>query len=178
MTRKERAKTSLLTCAWIALLILAAFKARGAFNVLIDWVGREGIGVIVWSTFAVFFAAFIYIVCRARALSKGSVALFVIGLLYALSFDIAEERIHLIKYGILGILVARDNFAHFGRRSILPVVLMGSAVAIADETVQFALPDRVGDLRDVLFGVIGSFWGGAMYIMQNHQQSASSLKKI
>ena len=62
------------------------------------------------------------------------------------------ERIHVIKYCLLGIFL----FYSFKDKSIFQRLLL--AVGFAEETLQYYLPYRVGELRDVLLdGVCAAF---------------------
>ncbi|HOO78715.1 MAG TPA: VanZ family protein [bacterium] len=71
-----------------------------------------------------------------------------------------EERIHLLEYALVGWLA----YAGLSRPAnpvewIAVPVLFGVFLGAADELVQFYLPDRVGDFRDVVFNSCGSAWG-------------------
>jgi hypothetical protein len=73
-----------------------------------------------------------------------------------------EERIHLVEYGILGILFARalasDPRAGRGRVFLLALVL-GAAAGLVDELIQGILPSRYGDPRDVAFNAVSVLLG-------------------
>lgn len=70
------------------------------------------------------------------------------------------ERAHLLEYGLLAALFARAFRAHHDGAALAVLALLGvGLVGLADETVQWLTPVRVGDGRDVLLnlyaGVIG-----------------------
>ena len=79
------------------------------------------------------------------------------------------ERIHVLLFGLFGFLSQRL----FGTRVALIVCL---AVSGLDELLQFFLPNRVGDWRDVLTNVISSDLGmllSALSTTQNKNISNS-----
>ena len=63
-----------------------------------------------------------------------------------------EERLHFIVFGVLGFL-SETNFGL--KRSLVICLFVGGL----DEILQWVLPDRVGDLRDVGFNWLASIGG-------------------
>ncbi len=63
-------------------------------------------------------------------------------LAWGATFDRPEETMHILVFGLLGVLATRA----FGLRAGLPVIAI---CAGADELLQLYLPDRVGDWPDV-----------------------------
>lgn len=78
------------------------------------------------------------------------------------------ERVHLLEYGLLAVLFVRALRPHHGG-ALLPVlaVLGVGLVGLADETVQWLTPVRVGDVRDVLLngyaGLVGALFALALW---------------
>ena len=74
--------------------------------------------------------------------------------------EIPEERIHLLQYGGLGYLTLSSlqcyptNFLIYS--SAFGFVLL---VGCGDELIQWLLPNRVFDLRDILFNILGGVGG-------------------
>ncbi|MDJ0841819.1 MAG: VanZ family protein [Acidobacteriota bacterium] len=71
------------------------------------------------------------------------------------------ERTHLFEYGVVAILVhqALIERARQGGRVPVPAVLaivLTSILGLIDEFIQYALPNRIYDPRDVLFNVIAA----------------------
>ena len=67
-----------------------------------------------------------------------------------------EERMHLIIYGIVALLIyaALLERSTSGRKvfaSPLVVVVVTTVLGLIDECLQLALPDRVFDVRDILY---------------------------
>ena len=74
---------------------------------------------------------------------------------------IAEERIHLIEYGVVAVFIyeALTERASKGRRVPAPALLAflaAAAVGALDESIQAFLPNRAFDIRDVGFNVLAA----------------------
>ncbi len=68
-----------------------------------------------------------------------------------------EEAIHFIEYGLLGFFLYRALRHHIGDNSIyLVAFLMGSIVGTFDEILQWVVPQRYFDLRDVGLNALSS----------------------
>ena len=80
--------------------------------------------------------------------------------------DIPEERVHFLQYGLLGILVfmTRRSGSWWELGALAGFVVL---VGIGDELIQWWLPNRVGDLRDVAMnagaGVLGLWIGRSLF---------------
>ena len=76
----------------------------------------------------------------------------------SLSLDVWVERIHFIEYAVLGLLISRaGNF-----RTLLGIIYSGFLVTLigaVDEIIQWFLPNRVGDMRDVFMNSVGGLSG-------------------
>jgi hypothetical protein len=71
----------------------------------------------------------------------------------------AEERTHLIEYGVVAVFIheALTERASQGRRVPVPAllaVLATALVGVLDECIQAFVPNRVFDSRDILFNVL------------------------
>lgn len=92
------------------------------------------------------------------AVALGIVAAYLV-LLTRLS--IPGERIHLIEYGIVGafiyeaLLERRNNGRTVYAPAILPVIV-ASVLGIIDECIQYFLPNRIFDSRDIVFNVLAA----------------------
>lgn len=86
------------------------------------------------------------------------VALAVIYALLLVRIERPEERLHLVEYGAITALVFAAMWARFQPRrrlglAFIVAVVVGSALGWLDEGVQYLLPDRVYELRDVMLNV-------------------------
>lgn len=85
-----------------------------------------------------------------------------------LSLGMVEERLHFLVFGAFGAL----SMALFRPRVAFMLCL---AVAAGDEFLQYFLPDRVGDWRDVAMNSIASV-AAALFVLAaflNHRQEGS-----
>lgn len=95
-----------------------------------------------------------------------TVLIFLAGLIYSFFLPLPEERIHLVQFGLLGLLACpslkgRENGGWIWLwKPFLFVLLIGAA----DEVLQWFLPDRVFDTRDILFNALGGVWGILLYL--------------
>ncbi len=88
------------------------------------------------------------------------------GIGYSFSLPIPEERIHLVQFGLLGLLACPSlkgsNLS--GWIWLWKPLLFVFLVGLSDEVLQWFLPDRVFDLRDILFNTLGGIWGILLYL--------------
>ncbi len=76
----------------------------------------------------------------------------------AINLEIPEERVHFLEYGILGYLVLNATINSWS----LPVFssfIIVSMIGGGDEIIQWFLPSRVGDMRDVFMNSFGGLMG-------------------
>jgi VanZ like protein len=88
------------------------------------------------------------------------------GVGYSFTLPLPEERIHLVQFGLLGLLACSSlkGRGDGGRIWFWKPLLFVFLVGVADEVFQWFLPDRVFDLRDILFNTIGGIWGILLYM--------------
>jgi VanZ family protein len=89
-------------------------------------------------------------------------AYILIGILLAILLELPEERVHIIKYGLLGFLTAKDFYSSRYNSLRYPIIFC-LAVGITDELFQSLLPYRVGDVRDVFFDSLSATLGALFY---------------
>ena len=93
----------------------------------------------------------------------------------SLSLDVWVERIHFIEYAVLGLLISRA----VNVRTLHGIIYTGCLVTLigaVDEIIQWFLPNRVGDMRDVFMNSVGGLsglWLGRFLFWDQHL-----LKKI
>lgn len=94
-------------------------------------------------------------------------AVFMAGFLFAWHLDILVERVHLLEYGLLGGLAIGDSLRE--EKKIIKASIFSAlfilGVSIVDETFQWWLPYRVGDVRDVVFNEVGGLWGMSLFLI-------------
>ncbi len=66
-----------------------------------------------------------------------------------------EEALHFVEYGVLGLLLFRALRCRLSDRSVFPAVLLvGALFGVLDEFVQWLVPGRFWDLRDVFVNAL------------------------
>lgn len=90
----------------------------------------------------------------------------VLGLYFSWSLKIVAERIHILEYGLLGYLASQDLFkTKLSFKSALFIFITLAIFAFLDEGLQYFLPYRVFDLRDIVFNLAGGSWGLILFII-------------
>ena len=76
----------------------------------------------------------------------------------SLSLDVWVERIHFVEYAFLGLLISRAvNVTNL--QSIIFTVFLVTLIGTVDEIIQWFLPNRFGDMRDVFMNFVGGLSG-------------------
>ena len=76
----------------------------------------------------------------------------------SLSLDVWVERIHFVEYAVLGLLISRA----VNVRTLHGIIYTGCLITLIgalDEIIQWFLPNRVGDMRDVFMNSVGGLSG-------------------
>lgn len=89
-----------------------------------------------------------------------------LGGMMAMNIDIPEERIHFLEYGILGYLVLKATIDSW-RFSVIYSFFLVSIIGAGDETIQWFLPNRVGDISDVFKNSFGGLLGISIKRLKN-----------
>ena len=80
----------------------------------------------------------------------------------SISLDVWVERIHFVEYAFLGLLISR-TVKVINLRGIIYTGSLVTLIGSVDEIIQWFLPNRVGDMRDVFmnsFGGLSGVWLG------------------
>ena len=76
----------------------------------------------------------------------------------SLSLDVWVERIHFVEYAFLGLLISRAvNVTNL--QSIIFTGCLVTLIGTVDEIIQWFLPNRFGDMRDVFMNSVGGLSG-------------------
>ena len=66
-----------------------------------------------------------------------------------------EEAMHLLQYGVLSLLLYRAYSHRYGDRAAFAcAALLGAVLGIFDEVIQWAVPRRVFEFRDIIINVL------------------------
>ena len=88
----------------------------------------------------------------------------------SLSLDVWVERIHFIEYAVLGLLISRAvNLRTL--HGIIATCCLIILIGVVDEIIQWFLPNRVGDMRDVIMNSVGGLsglWLGRFLYWEQH----------
>ena len=77
---------------------------------------------------------------------------------FSLSLDVWVERIHFIEYAVLGLLISRAVNVRT-LHGIISTCCLIILIGVVDEIIQWFLPNRVGDMRDVIMNSVGGLSG-------------------
>ena len=154
----------------LAVAVLAVFGTLSYARTVFDLISSAGfadtfkvaISIILFS-FGAAMLGWMLMVAKIRRLSDylllaGLAAVYLVVLL-TLS-DMPVERVHLIEYGLIGLLAhqaLRHRFAG-GDRALL-AVLVTLDVGLIDEVIQGLLPRRFYDTKDILVNTIAGLLG-------------------
>jgi len=96
-----------------------------------------------------------------------------------------EEAIHFLEYGLLGFLLFQALRYHIHDKGIyLIAFLIGALVGILDETLQWMIPRRVWDFRDLGINALSvglfqiAIWKGLKPKLQGFRMQSKSIKTI
>lgn len=152
--------------SWTLLIVVAVYSTL-AFSQPIDVILRNR----EWATGA-FILALLLVVGTAvayglRIRPGGAEVAVALGIaaVYLLAFlrmSIAEERGHLIEYGVLAVLIfaALEERRSNGRPVPAPgllAMLAAAVIGLVDEAIQQPIPERIFDWRDVGFNTLAAF---------------------
>ncbi|NLF26184.1 MAG: VanZ family protein [Deltaproteobacteria bacterium] len=153
---------SKITAAWVLLVLSSAFYARDLLAFLDRYLAPND--YLIWGSLLLF--ALILLTITRRVWPGGTLLIgeiLLLGLLAASLFEVSVERMHLVKYGVMGFFysldILKNNRSVPGKTALFLSTSFCALVAATDESCQHFIPDRVGDLRDVGFGAVGGLWG-------------------
>lgn len=149
----------LLVAAWVLVIMATLPFARAIRDALKDVVG-DGI-FIVAVVIAIIASAGLAVAHLGRTNSLKSANVFWLIVVFATILTLSArvqypiEAVHFVQYGVLGLL-AYGAFAHriYDLGVYAAAMLFCAIIGIVDETIQWALPDRVWDIRDIGFNAM------------------------
>jgi len=119
--------------------------------------GKEVLSITVNTILIITSVLVIFLFIKKRRKLMPIVLPLIIAIVFIKMIERPEERIHFLEYGILGFLV----FKAIGKEikqiilALIFIILIGSI----DEFIQYLLPNRVGDVRDIIMNSIGGIIG-------------------
>ena len=151
---------------WLAIVLYVLFIytslpfTRYVVELVYSTYGRPLVSVLINTALgmvAIFVA--LTILRSGESLPQKAIALLLLvtGGILSVALGLPEERIHFVEYALLGyiLFMATSTWTMPVLASALMVILVGSL----DEAIQWVLPNRVGDLKDILLNSIGGALG-------------------
>jgi len=163
---RDNNKVWLAIAAYVLAIYLTLPVMRPALGFLYAQMGRETLGTVIN---AVLSAAGLTVICffMKKGISRTLLALGLLGVTAVIVWRLErpEERVHFLEYGLLGFMLLSATKG--ARRQFLLSFAFVVALGSLDEFIQLLLPNRVGDLRDVLMnaggGILGIWLGKLWY---------------
>jgi len=156
-------KLSKLTIFLGAYIVISALYMNQAWYFLEGLIGRQNVKMLGISFLFIVAALLSWQVIKSgRGILKilFRLAIIAYALIFALRQPYLVEKLHVIEYGLLGWLAARDlNKNKLMLKNILLAFLFTVLITLLDEGLQKFLPWRVCDLRDVITNCISSALG-------------------
>ncbi len=120
--------------------------------------GPDLMGKIVIIFLFIVFLITLFFIFKNKGFKKFLISFLILLFLFIFSFYVKtpEEKLHLFEYFLLGILCYKSF------KNPFLIIFLIFTIALADEFVQYLLPMRYGDLKDVLSNIIG---GGAGFLI-------------
>ncbi len=150
--------------AVVVLYVVFIYASLPVTRYLVEYIyrtfGRTPVGVLVTTGLVVVAMVLAMGILNSRApLSSRATALVLLatGGLLSLKVGLPEEKIHFIEYGLLGYILLRATSTW--ARPVAASFIMVSIVGSIDEAIQWALPNRVGDLKDIVLNTLGGAIG-------------------
>lgn len=156
---------SKITVAWGAYIVVCAAFMLQVRSWLIGTFGDR----VVFAAFKlcfilIFVLTLIYAFRKHPGLFRvcAVFCIFVLGYLLVLWQPYFSEKTHVLTYGLLGYLAAKDLIGKRGKlelKTVLLAISFVSLVSALDETFQAILPYRVGEIRDFLTNLMSGTLG-------------------
>lgn len=157
-----------LRASWLFLLLfipLLSYSGRSLQNLLNQIITADSLGLIlIFLLLAIVLAAARWLYLTNPSKLWLTMAWFLpLFIVIPLMLPIAIERMHFIVFGLFG-------FVSLLLWKKIPGLWLCGIVAGMDEVFQWWLPDRVGDLRDVLINLLAVYGGGLFALSVKNKQ--------
>ena len=160
---------SKLTLFFGLFIVISSAFMRQLMNFTKANIGDSGFAVLISSTLIISALAFLVFVIKKRLSRRRTFLLagiVVAGLFLISKIEIAEEKIHLLEFAVLGWLALRDSF-FIGKRfkGFILALVFTLTIGILDEGFQAILPYRYFQSWDILLNNLGGLWGIILFLV-------------
>jgi len=154
-----RSKLKIIIFLYILFIYLSLPFMRDFLNYLYDSVGPEQFKTVS-DILLVFFTLAVILLTVKKGFNKLLWVLppILLTIIYMYFLEFTEERIHLIEYGILGSMVLKTVKERTWKQVGFAFGFV-SLIGCGDEFIQWLLPSRVGDFRDIIMNIVGGGLG-------------------
>lgn len=167
---------SKLTIGWGAFIIVSALFMSQVNDRLTALVGDPFLIKSFYIFSSLIFISVLTFMVRARLGGLRIAGLFFIGILCIVLGSLQDyysEKTHIITYGLLGYLALRDMTRcspGTKKQNMVTAMAFVLLICLLDEGLQFMLPYRWGDIRDIITSLISGAFGASLYlIVQPHR---------
>ena len=171
--KKDSTKILLLIASWILLLIcipLLSIFGRNLQYWVADTIGYTTaawiIGILIFVSIS---AYLIWLNRNSYQIPWKHLIWFIpLFLILPLLLELVEERLHFLTFGLYGAM----SIMLFQPRLAFSICLV---VSLGDEVLQYFLPDRVGDWKDVLMNSVASVAAASFVLFSRNYQRQDSI---
>jgi len=165
----------LLLCAYIFLI----YSTLGLVGQWSEFLSEHGLAQIITGAAVALFLFLTIVWGWQRASRKQRFERVGIGILLftaALLVNFPEERIHLVEYGLLGLMLGWAFQGSSRWPDLWPLaVALAWMAGWGDELIQAVLPNRVYDIRDIVLNGLAGMAG--LYLFETHCEKECSTNK-
>lgn len=150
-------------------IVISASFMRQILDFINNLLGKDTVIVLFAVVQIVGGSFFLHFLVNKNLGSKKLIVIFFVlflGMFLIWKIKIFAERVHILEYGVLGYLAARDErVSKFNIKGVY-ALLFTACVGGVDELFQGILPYRYFDVRDIVFNCLGAAWGIIIYILE------------
>jgi len=158
---KDMRHSRLWWAIWIYIIVIYSTLPvmRYVLNFIKEEVGKDQLLLLV-NVSLIVPSVFILIFLLRKGVLKTLLAAIPLAVTayYVYFMKIPEERVHFLQYGLLGVLVLKTVKKETWT-GVLMALLFTVLVGCGDEFIQWLLPNRVGEVRDVMINTAASALG-------------------
>jgi hypothetical protein len=190
-----KSRSQLAAWAWVALCSLAIFSVVPLARMIQDFVssrwGRTAFGFAVLAGVAAAFLGIVFLLFFKLKIRSGPRYLWLAAVLGSYVYftlklwRAPEEAVHFLEYGFLGFLLFRALSITVRDKTIyITAFLAGSLIGTADEILQWLMPGRYWDFRDVGLNALAAgliqvaIWKGVRPSVISETAGPPSLKRV